>query len=320
MCSAYASRSRGSSRMLRLTKVQSWRARTRAMTCSTASHRWQPGLVYSVTVGIRGSREMTAQEPDALLRGALWVLRVRVQLDREETVITHLVEGAPQRRPVERAFPGDHVIVLAAGDVLDVHVPDARAEQVDDVRDRFADHLAVPDVEVRTEARVAEAVDPLAQLGDVLEEQAGLALDADVDLQPLGFLKHGQDRLGELFRRALRRHAAEHPAARDADVRGADVMGELERGEDQLRAVLAVPGVRADQARLEVRLGRRVLPIAERAVRVDVADGDAQPLDFVADRTDVIRLQPRRVRVRHVREDLDAVVTGRLDAAQRLDQ
>src|SRR5687768_15658314 len=139
------------------------------MTCSTASQRWQPGLVKSVTVRIvvaRASRpcpsypdtgetpvllKVSAQERDALLRGELRVLRVRVQLDREEAVVTHLVERAAQRRPVQRTFPGDHVIVLAAGDVLDVQVPDARAEQADDVRDRFADHLAVPDVEVRTE-------------------------------------------------------------------------------------------------------------------------------------------------------------------------
>src|SRR5439155_18709144 len=96
--------------------------------------------------------------------------------------------------------------------------------------------------------------------------QPRLALDADVDAERVGAVEDRPNRLGELVRRLVRRHPAETAAAGDADVGGAEVPGELERPQDQLGAVAAVFRVGADQARLEVRLWRRVLPVAKTAV------------------------------------------------------
>lgn len=74
-------------------------------------------------------REALAQEPPALLRGRLRVVGMSVQFDREKPVVTNLRERFPQRLPVQRSISRDHVIVLAAGDVLDVQVPDPIAKE-----------------------------------------------------------------------------------------------------------------------------------------------------------------------------------------------
>src|SRR5258706_5639898 len=114
--------------------------------------------------------------------------------------------------PIQRALAWDHVVVLAAGDVFDVEVPDAVVQELDGVGDGFADDLAVADVEIGAEARMFEAVDPVAQLGDVFEIKSRLTLDADVDVELISAVEDGADGFGELFGGGLGRHAAEQPA------------------------------------------------------------------------------------------------------------
>src|SRR5204863_8987523 len=77
------------------------------------------------------SSKHPAEEFEALVGGFLRVLPVGVKLDGEEALILDLFEGALEGGPVERALAGDHVVVLAAGDVFDVQVPDAVVEQLD---------------------------------------------------------------------------------------------------------------------------------------------------------------------------------------------
>src|SRR5688500_12179000 len=103
---------------------------------------------------------MPAQKLIARVGGVLRVLPVRVKLDGKETIVLNFVERLAQRWPIQRAFAGNEVIVLATRDILHVKVPDFSSQHRDDVGDRFADDLAVPDVEIRAEARVIEAINP----------------------------------------------------------------------------------------------------------------------------------------------------------------
>ena len=81
------------------------------------------------------------------LGGLLRAFRVCIELDREEPVVSRAAQRIAQGGPVYTgAFAGDHVVMLAAGQVLDVQVPDPTAEQLDDDRDRLADHHAVPEL------------------------------------------------------------------------------------------------------------------------------------------------------------------------------
>src|SRR5258705_12283857 len=93
--------------------------------------------------------------------------------------------------PIQRALAWDHVVVLAARDVFYVEVPDAVVQELDGVGNRFADDLAVADVEIGAEARVGQSVNPVSEFGDVFQVEAGLALDADVDVKLIGAFEDG---------------------------------------------------------------------------------------------------------------------------------
>src|SRR3982751_1551770 len=103
-------------------------------------------------------RKDPRQELVALVGGLLGVLPVGVELYSQVARVVDVEESALEGLPVEGALARDQVVVLSARDVFDVEVPDAVAEELDGVGDRLADHLAVADVEVPPEARVAEAV------------------------------------------------------------------------------------------------------------------------------------------------------------------
>ena len=140
-----------------------------------------------------------------------------------------------QRLPVVGSFAGNHVVMLAAGEVFDVQVPDPAGQLLCHGIDVFAEHKAVADIEVGAEARMIEPVDPVAQFGDVFEKQARLALDADIDAERVGAIENRLDGFCELPARRIRRHPAEAPAAGDADVPCTDLLREIERFQDQSR-------------------------------------------------------------------------------------
>src|SRR5688500_3393937 len=95
--------------------------------------------------------EKLTEELATLFGGTDRIGGVRVKLDGGEAVVLDRPERIPHANPVDRPFAGDHVVMLAVGDVLDVQVPDAPFEQADDFGDRFAEHFAVTDVEVGAE-------------------------------------------------------------------------------------------------------------------------------------------------------------------------
>ncbi len=148
----------------------------------------------------------------------------------------------------------------------------------------------------------------------------GSQLDADVHAERVGPVQDRPDGLGKLPGGLVRRHAAERPAAGDADVGGADVFGELQRSQDHCRAVGPVLRVRADQARLKVRLWRGVLPVAERTIAIDVADRQTGLLQCPHNRVDQGRVDVRRVGVGHIRQDLNAGEPGPPDAPKGIGQ
>ena len=77
---------------------------------------------------------------------------VLVRLDhqrRQNAARGKLFERRAQAGPIERAVPGNHVIMLSAGDVFDVQVPDPLAEQPNRLRKRSRS---------RTEASVPKAL------------------------------------------------------------------------------------------------------------------------------------------------------------------
>jgi hypothetical protein len=260
--------------------------------------------------------EVLAEEAVAFVRRFLRTLGVGVELDGQIAVVVDVAERRSQRDPVEVPFARNHVVVLAAGEVFDVHVPDSARQPAHGVADVFADDDAVADVEVGAEARVVQSLDPVLQLGDVFEEEPRLELDAEVDAERFGLVEHRSDRLGELLCRLVRRHRPEAPAARDADIVRADVLGKLQRAENERGAVGALLRIGADQARFEVRFGRRVLPIAERAIAVDVADRQAELIQLTPNAIGERPVDAARVSVRDVSEDLDAFEPRRADAAQ----
>src|SRR5665213_1201141 len=132
------------------------------------------------------------------------------------------------------------------------------------------------DIEIRAQAGMSQPINPFAQFAGVFEKEARLAFYTDVDTECIRAIEEWADGLGELPRGFIGGHAAQAAAAGDADVGRADILRKLQGFDDHRGAVGAMDGIGADEAGLEVRLWRGILPVANRTIAIDVADGKSR--------------------------------------------
>src|SRR5262249_52480877 len=104
--------------------------------------------------------------------GGVRVFDVRVQLDRDPSVVTNLADRAKHRREVDCPLAGDQVRVDArGGDVLQVDVADESREPPQGRGRILADAVHVADIEVQADRRRVDLPHKLLELLGRLDQQ-----------------------------------------------------------------------------------------------------------------------------------------------------
>ena len=200
---------------------------------------------------IRGS-----EHAQGLARRAVGVVAERVKLDRHPAVVPGRLDRGEDLGEVDRPGARHEVVVdPLGGDVLDVEMPDVRAQLGIAGGQVFPDAKGVADVEVQTDRRGVHPLGHLKILVGRLQQQPRLGLDEQEDADLVGVLGERLEDLDEQVDRLLPRLPLGDRAARlGGDVRGAEFGA---KGQGTLRVVdpdLPVMRLGVDERRVPVRL------------------------------------------------------------------
>ncbi len=202
-------------------------------------------------------------------------MRVGVKLYRSKTVVGISLENSKKRGEIDFSQSGNQMVVFSGTDIFHVNVKDPWREGCNDFLRVFTQHVAVPQIEVRSKATRAHHLNKSPKLFASLHEQSGLILDADPDARVFRMLKDRLKRFSEEVPSLLNAVSRDHSARRDADIWGAQKLGKVDAPLLVVYPPLPCRPIWVGQGRLKERLPKRSAVISHGSVGIEVGNAYA---------------------------------------------